>query len=367
MSEYRSNLGHTVETHSFINPREYYRTLAEDEKCMDAKMTDALHGLGEQVPPNEDPRLVATTVLNGMFREDRRGMTRMASQMWNPTVSSDDTTQLPKEPGVLTPDEIMAKVTKKMAAISGEYPERILEWLDRNSKTEPIPYIQHMDESGHGSGTRASIQALRKANALTLKGPNMEIGSGPGNITAHLINAGILPEGNIHLVDSNKDWLGYASPLLKQVAPNFQTLLHPHKAETVDPEEKIGTTWTALTLQWFQDPASTVRNLQKIVAPEGNVFFIGETPVNATANTARGLYGGLDIGFSNGAFSYEDVCRMFEDNQFIPGETATTLRMSMPATPAEWFDRLNPEDKQKALLMRAYSDHLMVGTSWKPA
>ncbi len=365
MSEYLSNLGHAVEGKAFQDQRLFHQETTERNRAMDGRMKDALQALGYD-PNGDDPRAVATTVLNGMTDSDRPRMITLAAALWHPDVKAGNA-EIPEELGVLTPDEVTEIVTKRLARLAQSNPSLALRWLRDNPKTGPGAYIEHMDASGHGSSTAESIRRLRDDNELDLRGANMEVGSGPGNIAAHLIKRRMVPAGNLHLVDSNPQWLGHAIPLVNKMDPERPVKIHPADAATVDPHEEIGTVWTALTLQWFTNPRATIDNLQKVIARDGAVFFIGETPTNATANTPRGLHGGLDIGFSHGAFSYEQVCEMFTESGFVPERNASIISMAMPTPSPEFLDSLSPEDRKKAELMLAYSDHLMVGTAWKKA
>lgn len=365
MSEYRSNLGHDVEEYDFREPHLYHKETTERTYRMEQRMRDALNAVGMD-PNGDDPRKVATTTINGMTAENTQEMLTLAAGLWHPDLIMRNA-EIDEELGVLTPAEVAKRVTERLAILAVTDPKKAIRWLTQNPKTDPTPYINHMDESGHGSGTAASIHKLRDANKLELKGANMEVGSGPGNIAAHLIERQLMPDGTLHLVDSNTKWLGHAIPLVRRVDPSRRVNIHPSDAALVNPSEEIHTLWTALTLQWFDAPQGTISNMQRIMAKDGTVFFIGETPTNATANTPRGLHGGLDIGFSNGAFTYEQVCRMFEANGFVANPSATILSMSMPAPNPEFLEALSPEQRKKAELMLAYSDHLMVGTAWKKA
>ena len=363
MTEYISSLGHPVEERDFTS--DFHRETQDRTAAMNGRMRNALKAVG--VDPNgEDPRAVATAVLNGMAAEDRPGMITLASQLWHPNLPI-DSGEIEEELGVLDPSEVEEKVTLRLAWMARQNPRAAIEWLKNNPKTDPTPYMQHMDESGHGSATAESMRRLRDTNGLVLSGPNMEIGSGPGNIAAHLIKRGMMPQGNLHLVDSSTQWLGHALPLIGKVDPSRPVKIHPTDAAAVNPPEEVGTVWTALPLQCFDNPNATLENLRRITGPSSRVFFVGETPTNATANTPRGLHGGLDIGFSHGAFSYEQICEMFGANGFVPERKGSMVSMAMPTPDPAFLESLSPDMRKKAELMLAYSDHTMVGTAWRTA
>lgn len=376
MTAYVSNLGHTVEARDFKDPSEFHRETRERTAEMDGRMRDALMNLG--VDPNgDDPRKVATTILNGFTDENRPEMIGLSAALWHRELQGEggeeSKSEAPEEElGVLSPKEIAKNVTIRLAQLMRRDPRDGIRWLREHPKTDPLPYIQHMDESGHGDSTAESIGLLVNLNNLRLAGKNAEIGSGPGNIAAHLLERGLIPEGEIHLVDSNPGWLGYASSLLRRVDPHRTVKFHPTGGANVHvDDETMGTIWTALTLQWFDknqgEPVGTIQKMKQILSKEGVVFFVGEEPVNATANTPIGLHGKLDIGFSNGAFTYEAVCKMFEEAGFQSEGIASIVSMAMPTPDPAFLDSLGPDLRKKAELMLAYSDHTMVGTAWKKA
>jgi SAM-dependent methyltransferase len=341
---------------------------------MDGRMRAALMAL--DVDPNgDDPRKVATTVLNGFTEENRVEMIGLSAALWHTELQmeeGDNNDPMNDELGVLSPKEIAIQVTAKLARLLKSDPREGMRWLREHPKTDPIPYMVHMDSSFHGKATGGISNSLVVQNNLRLVGENMEVGCGPGNIAAHLLERGIIPEGVIHLVDSNPNWLGYASALLRKIDGKRTVKFHPTGAAEVHVEdESIGTLWTALTLQWFDknegEPLKTIQRMKQILARDGTVFFVGEEPVNATANTPIGLHGKLDIGFSHGAFTYEAVCRMFEENGFVPERKGSMASMAMPTPDPAFLESLSPDMRKKAELMLAYSDHTMVGTAWRKA
>ncbi|MFA5854687.1 MAG: class I SAM-dependent methyltransferase [Candidatus Gracilibacteria bacterium] len=369
-SKRKTILEHEVMTHEHNgNTATFFEELENETNQANQDLLIALKAVSPGSDSNQDPRCPATEAINGIFQGDQNRLIALTASLWHPDLEeSQVATPTPNteellsmmQTSPLTP-EIIREVAICLALLARRKPETIIS-LPIHDTAKPGPYMIHMDGcSGHGDSTTKTISTLLERNRLTFGGKYAEVGCGPGNITSRLQQKGILPAGSeVTLVDPNEEWLTHGGLLI-----HGATLCHGN-AETIEGVEDhtLDTVVTALTLQWFIDPGETIKRIAKWMTPNGTLFFVGEHPTNATANTVTGLHRGLDIGFSNGAFSYEQICGLLSQAGFHLQPHATTVSMSMPPLRAKFLESLSNSNKALAQLLWQYSRHTMVGTAW---
>lgn len=188
----------------------------------------------------------------------------------------------------LPPEVRLEQVAKVMRAIE--------------EKSSQLAYLYHMEFSGHG---KAFVRLCRKAK-VKFRTPMLDVGTGVGSLIWWLRHEGMLPEGNISLIDIDQNMIDYAKTLL---------LLHYHKAiaggfegwYTVDETERqflfrkldgcdifthlgelrgpFQTILSALVIQWVDRSEEMIKAIAQSLRPDGEFVFVGEDDPDAVSLT----------------------------------------------------------------------------------
>lgn len=352
---------------------------------MDGALRAAIEGLGGTCSETQDPRTVATGLINKICEGSRRMMSWLTAKLWRPTtglaavptqVLKERAAQLAGRSGaVLDPAQIENEVTRVITELLNrrEY-DAVNLLLQAFPSASPVGYGTHIEMSGHDTGNGQTFASLLEANGLQVDGSFLEVGARGGNTTAEMVRRGIVdPERDqVVLVDPNAPCLEYAGRMLR---PRLGELLvlEARGIQDVARDSEIGTAYSALTMQWIDSEGDVpvvplvVDNLRRVLVRDGLFLFVGEEPVNATAATPTSVRDGLDIGFSDGALSYRGAQNLLESRDFEPSGCAVLVRLSIPTPDPAFLAELDPETRKIVTLLDAYSDHYAIGTAYRNA
>jgi SAM-dependent methyltransferase len=240
-----------------------------------------------------------------------------------------------QRPFIMDPYEIW-RYNKVLEASSQADPDgckRALEILV--NKFPIIAYIYHMDQSGHSFAFIDLVKELIDKKGLKIEMPFADIGCGPGNMMWWFLRKGLMPPGDIAMVDIRSDYIDYARELLVErekqtpfgdpARNNFHFLnidIEDFSKKSAEEGMKFNTVYSSLVLQWVGEdlsPEDTQKKLKLVcqsifdsMNSGGKFIFIGEHPKNVTATTPVSFAQGgfkkeaFDIGYNKGC-SWEDV------------------------------------------------------------
>jgi SAM-dependent methyltransferase len=217
---------------------------------------------------------------------------------------------------ILDSCEINKRIHERFKALMESHPENFKQFLEILINKFPIiSYIYHMDSSNHSFAFIDLVKELINEKWVEIKTPFADIGCGPGNMMWMFLLEGLIPPGDVAMVDINKDYIDYARGLLVERGRRIpQTPLYLPcefpgtnnfnffniKAEefankAAEKGLKFNTVYSSLFLQWIGEDLppeegkkvlkSACQSIFDSMNPGGKFIFIGEVPENKTATT----------------------------------------------------------------------------------
>lgn len=265
---------------------------------------------------------------------------------------------------VLNPVEVDELVVGPFALLMRKDPEKALalaRTVPQLYKNDPRGYMSHMRKSGHDIASLLMAMTRDENRMPALEGGTVwDIASGPGNTSFEARACGLISyDSKILLSDINEAWSAYSKELFAKRKLVQDVRVSMEDAGTTVLPEVPDLVLNAMGLQWFANPERTIRNIARQLKPGGQVYVVGEVPLNAVANTVEGLVAGFHI-FDEGGFEMPQLCQLFEQYGLNPMPRLVVKCLAMPEPSLEFLESLSSDERKLVNLSRAYAQHLMV-------